>query len=135
MTTRKAMAAAARAAGEQYFEDPKGCKRGHQVFYSSNGSCVLCQGIEAKFQIWVAGMGYEGHDREVARTAWLAARQRNPVTLMSLKAMLLEAPTTSERIAAETGLTARHVRRLLAQIPGATYQRKGYQTFWSIDKL
>ncbi|MEG1040571.1 MAG: hypothetical protein RSE94_11720 [Pseudomonas sp.] len=42
MTTRSQLQQAARLAGEKHFEDPKGCKRGHTLFYTSNGSCKLC---------------------------------------------------------------------------------------------
>lgn len=42
MMTRTALRTAAKKAGEKFFEDPKGCKHGHNVFYTSNGSCVMC---------------------------------------------------------------------------------------------
>lgn len=115
MTTRQELAAAARAAGERYFEDPRGCKRGHQVFYASNGCCIQCANLnkEIGFDTWANGRGLTGHTRQMAHLAWDAAQQRGPSAADRIRGALAHGPKTATQIAAEIRLTAKHVRRLL----------------------
>ena len=114
-TPRKYLAAAARAAGERYFEDPRGCKRGHQVFYASNGCCIECSGLnkEIAFGTWADGRGLTGHIREVARAAWEAAQHRKPSATDRIRGVLTNGSKTAPQIAAELRMSSEHVRRLL----------------------
>lgn len=117
MTTRRELAAAARAAGERYFEDPRGCKRGHQVFYASNGCCIECSGLnkEIAFGTWADGRGLTGHIREVARAAWDAAQARRPPAADRISDLLSRGPKTAQQIAAELRMSYWNVCRLLRE--------------------
>ena len=116
-TPRKDLAAAARAAGERYFEDPRGCKRGHQVFYASNGCCTQCANLnkEIGFETWANGRGLTGHIRDVARAAWDAAQARRPPAVDRICGVLARGPKTAPQIAAELRVSPEHVRRLLRE--------------------
>lgn len=116
-TPRSQLAAAARAAGERYFEDPRGCKRGHQVFYASNGCCIECSGLnkEIGFGTWADGRGLTGHIRDVARAAWNAAQSRRPPVVDRIAGVLAHGPKTALQIAAELRMSPEHLRRLLRE--------------------
>lgn len=113
MTTRQQLAAAARAAGERYFEDPRGCKRGHVLFYANSAHCVQCLRSDG-FKDYAESRKLTGEARDIARHAWHAARQ---VAAPSLPDRILTCVrggyNTAAAIGAAVDLTPEHTRRLL----------------------
>ena len=113
MTTRQQLAAAARAAGERYFEDPRGCKRGHTMFYACSGSCMQCVRGDG-FSEYADSRKLTGSARDIARDVWRAARQATSSTTANrIRGVLDHHGKTAVRIGLELGLSGEYVRRIL----------------------
>lgn len=120
--TRKALQAIAREAGEKYFEDPKGCKHGHTLFYTCNAGCVMCAGARPllTFARYADANGLTGRERDVAESAWMAAKGTSPVRKEDLLRAVAKSRQSAKSMAASLSITGPHAARLLR-----TLEREG----------
>lgn len=136
--TRISLRKAALAAGEKFFEDHRGCKHGHTLFYSSNGSCVMCPAYRRRpsFASWAKQHEMTPHERYLAELAWKAATGALPTTQDDILDIVRKIPSTTHQIASELGLTQRHAGRILRVLETeglvSTRGRDGRSNIWSI---
>ena len=114
MTARKVLQLEARERGDRYFEDPKGCKRGHTVFYTSSRGCLLCQDRNRDlFSQWADSRKLTGASRQIAAEAWAASRVAKPDLRDSIVSVL---PATVTEAAQRLGVARAYASRLIREL-------------------
>lgn len=114
MTARKVLQSEAKERGDCYFEDPKGCKRGHTVFYTSNRACKVCLDLNRDlFSQWADNRKLTGASRQIAAEAWAASRIAKPDLRDSVASVL---PATATEAAQRLGVARAYAGRLIRDL-------------------
>ena len=124
--SRAVLQAAAREAGERFFEDPKGCKHGHTVFYTSNMSCKQCANATfgMTFANYARAEGLTGREREVAEAAWQAAKGDSPIKKDIVLKVIAQTRMTSQGVATALDITRNHASRLLRTLESEGFVKR-----------
>lgn len=121
--TRTALRQLAKDKGLRTFEDPKGCKRGHTTFRTSNMYCVTCdkmRGVNGgSFAAWVRDKRYTDEQLAAALAAWVAAGGPSPNKeheIMRLVRAGRWPGVTSNKVAKHMVISHHHARVLITKL-------------------
>lgn len=133
MTTRTKLRAEALKAGQKTFLDPKGCKRGHTVFRTSNMACMTCEKTKARvtavsFTAFALNKNWTSGERLAAMQAWIAAGGMTPNLEHEVVRMAADGGVSSTRLQRDLGVTGRNARRLILALrnKGRLYKTEHY---------